>query len=177
MRIFRIISLVVLLGMAGSAMAQGWMGEPPPDGPPFGDGPRAEKVRERIRTVKIWKLTESLDLTSEQSEKFFPIYNTYQDDRMAIEKERFQTLRELKTLLDQENPPDKEITAMLDKLDSFDGKSQANQQQFRKGLKDILTTNQIGRLYVFEMEFMKQLRDIVKDARMEMREGRYQRAK
>jgi Spy/CpxP family protein refolding chaperone len=177
MKSFRIIALAILLGLAGSTMAQGWMDEQPPNGPPFGDGPRAEKIRERIKTVKIWKLTESLDLTTGQSEKFFPVYNKYQNDRMAIEKERFGTLRELEALLDQENPPDKEITAMLDKLDSFDGKLQANQQQFRKELKDVLTTNQIGRLYVFEVRFIKQLRDIVKDARMEMREGRYQRAK
>jgi Spy/CpxP family protein refolding chaperone len=178
MKSLRMLALIILLGFAGSAMAQGWMDEPPPDGPPpFSDGPRAEKIRERIQTVKIWKLTETLELTPEQSQKFFPVYNAYQDARMALEKERFDTFHELSDLLDKEQPSDKEIIALLDKLDSFDGKIQANQAKFRNNVKDILTIQQLGRLYVFEVQFMQQIRGIVKDARMEMRDKHPQRGK
>jgi len=174
MKVLKIVALAMMIGFGSQAMAQGWMDEPPPGGPPFGEGPRAEKIRERIKTVKVWKLTEDLNLTPDQSEKFFPLYNKFESDREAIEKQRRQTFVELEQLTDQENPSEKEIDVLIDKLDSYEGRIQDLRVKFRNDLKDILTTQQIGRLYVFEVQFMRQMREIIRDARMEMRGKHFQ---
>lgn len=144
-----------------------------PGGPPFGEGPRHEKMRQRIETLKVWKLTETLDLSTEQSQQFFPLYNAFQDDRKAIEDERALVLRELNRLIEAENPDKQEIDKTLDKLDSFDDRIQARRTQFRRELKDILTIKQIGQLYVFEVQFRHQIRGMIDDARKGMRRGRF----
>ena len=163
MKAFKIAVLILALAVAAPIMAQGWMEGPPP-GSGRGQGPRREKIEQRIKTIKVWKLTEDLNLTPEQSEKFFPVYNKFQDDREAIESERFETFKKLEDLTNEEKPSDKEINALIDKLDSFDNRLQARREQFRNDLKDILTTKQIGRLYVFEVKFMQEMRSIVRDA-------------
>lgn len=163
MRAFKIIISIFLLTITVPTMAQGWMDNPPP-GPPDEQGPRREMIEQRIKTIKVWKLTEDLNLTTEQSEKFFPVYNKFQDDREAIEQARRGTFDKLDELTTQENPSDKEINALLDKLDSYDKRLQERREQFRNELKDVLTIQQIGRLYVFEVKFMQEMRSIIRDA-------------
>ena len=41
------------------------------------------KRMERIHAIKVAYLTDKLQLTSEQSEKFWPIYNRYEEERFA----------------------------------------------------------------------------------------------
>ena len=169
MKLFKILAITLIMGFSSSVMAQGWFNEPPPDdNAPFGKGPRHEKIRKRIETIKIWKLTEKLDLTSEQSEKFFPIYNRFEADRDSVLDEKFTAFGKLDSLLKLEDPPEKDIFAALDKLDSFEGKVQGLRKKFRNDLKGILTTKQLGELYVFEMHFMREIRQIIRDARREM---------
>lgn len=42
---------------------------------------------ERIRSMKVGFLTERLNLTTEEAELFWPVYNQYQDKKDAIRQE------------------------------------------------------------------------------------------
>jgi Spy/CpxP family protein refolding chaperone len=167
MNSLRIITLLSILGLTVSAVGQ------PEPGWPQGGGPNRRHIRERIKTVKIWKLTEELNLSSKQSEQFFPLYNQFQDDRQQIDSNRMETLQKLDELTSTENPSDSEINSLLQKLDDYDAQMNAKQIRFREKLKGIITTRQIGRLYVFEIKFQNQMREIVRDAMMEGREKRF----
>jgi Spy/CpxP family protein refolding chaperone len=158
--------IIAILAIAPMSWAQ--LMDQPPGGPPFG-GPMRGRVRERIKTVKIWKLTEELNLTDEQSQKFFPIYNRFFDTREDIENQKNQLIQNLGELTAKENPSDSEINQQLNKIDSLDQRIQELQKQFRNDLKGVLTTRQIGCLYVFEIRFLRQMQDIIRDARQEMR--------
>jgi len=134
-------------------------------------GPMRERTRERIKTVKVWKLTEELALTEAQSQRFFPIYNAFMDSREKIEEQRFGIIRKLDDLTAKENPPEAEITEQLNQLDDLDRRIGAERQKFRADLNDVLTVRQIGRLYVFEVTFMRQMQDIIRDIRKEMKDN------
>ena len=172
MKSFKILIVILALGMTTDISAQPW-GDFSPGGRQ-GDHPMREQMRKRIETIKIWKLTEELNLTPEQSEKFFPAYNQFNDNRKAIEEERRTVFDQLNLLTDEDKPDDNKIIELLDKSDNFDQKLNSLKIKFRQDLKGVLTTQQIGRLYVFEVEFMRHIRDIMKDTRKEMREKRFQ---
>jgi len=163
----KIATLVTILGLTANAVAQ------PGPGWPEGSGQNRRQIRERIKTVKIWKLTEELNLTSKQSEQFFPLYNQFQEEKQQIESARMGTLQRLDELTAAENPPENEISGLLQKLDDYDAQMNAGQIEFREQLKDIISMRQIGRLYVFEIKFQNEIRDILKDAMMERRERRF----
>ncbi|MCP4582351.1 MAG: periplasmic heavy metal sensor [candidate division Zixibacteria bacterium] len=174
MKTIKIIAFVLTLGFVAPLSAQPFNDFPPPGGGPHGgprgDGQMREKMKERIETIKIWRLTESLDLSSEQSEKFFPLYKKFHDDREPIDKERREVFGQLDKLTKEENPDENKINGLLDQLDNFDQRMQDRKIKFRQDLKGILTTQQIGRLYVFEVEFMRHIQEIMRDVRRESRE-------
>ena len=172
MKAIKIITLILSLGLISEVFGQ------PLFDPPFGgpeDGPRRERIRERINTVRIWKLTEDLNLSEKQSEKFFPIYNTFRIEREKIEDRRREIFIELDNLTLMEDPSDEKVNVLLDQLDDIDKEISARRTEFRKKLADILTTRQIGRLYVFEVHFRRQIQDIIKDARSGMKNRMQQR--
>jgi len=172
MRAIRIITLVLFLGLASAAFCQPLFD--PPFGGPAG-GPRRERIRERIKTIKIWKLTEDLNLSEKQSEQFFPVYNKFQIEREEIENRRQEIFMELNNLTLKENPSEEEINSLLDRLDDIDREMNTKRVEFRKKLANILTTRQIGRLYVFEVLFRRQIQEIIRDARMGMKNKMQQR--
>jgi len=149
----------MLLSVGLSAWAQG------PPGPP--EGRMRERVRERIKTIKVWKLTEELKLSQAQSEKFFPVYNRFFDRREEIEQEKRKVMDQLEDLTAGDAPADAAIVKCLDKLDDLDQEIQGLRVKFRGELKNILTERQIGRLYLFEVRFMQEMREIMRDIRRE----------
>ncbi len=169
MKSIKIITIAIMLGLFSLASAQEFFDEPPPM------GPKREQIENRIKTVKIWKLTEELNLTSEQSQAFFPIYNEFDENRRNMEGERMKLMKELKSITEQEKTDDKEITKLLDKLDEFDSRIKDKRARFRKELEGVLSVKQIGILYVFEMQFMHQMREIIRDARREKHNGGFHR--
>ena len=174
MKTIKIIAFVLALGLIAPLGAQPF-GDFPPGGGPHGPrGEMREKMRERIKTIKIWRLTESLNLDTEQSEKFFPVYNKFHDDREAIEEERRQVFQRLDELTKQDNPSEGDVNKLLDQLDGFDQRINSLRIKFRQDLAGILTTQQIGRLYVFEVEFMRHIQDIMRDVRREVRGKRFE---
>lgn len=168
----KIAPLVLMLFLTGAtANSQGPPGGPP--GPP--EGPMREKVRERIKTIKVWKLTEDLNLSQSQSEKFFPIYNRFFDKWEEIEQQKREIIRRLDELTLKEKTDDSEIGRQLDRLDSLDQEVRVLKVKLRGDLKDVLSERQIGRLYVFELRFLQQMQEIMRDVRRESRGPRFGR--
>ena len=65
-------------------------GTPPP--PPPAKDNKAERQNERkenIEAMKIGFLTKKLDLTPEEAQKFWPVYNQYSDKMKELRKRRY----------------------------------------------------------------------------------------
>lgn len=56
-------------------------------------GPDSPAMREKAERLKIAFLTERLDLSVEEGQKFWPIYNEFQTDRKEVEK-RIRTVKQ-----------------------------------------------------------------------------------
>ena len=146
--------------------------QPPPDGPLEG-GPMREKVRERINTMKIWKLTEEVGLTAEQSEKFFPIYNKHQKAMDEIMSRRGELVDKLDTLTNSDKATDQEILKAMDDLRSIPQQMNDEIDRFYKEVAGVLPLRQQAKLAVFEDRFLQRLQEFARDVRRENRGGRF----
>jgi Spy/CpxP family protein refolding chaperone len=157
----------------------GALSQPPPPPPDDFGGPRRGKnfkrIRDRIKTVKIWKLTEELNLTQKQSEQFFPVYNIHQSEKEQIEINRRELFDKLEELTEQENPDEKSVYEFLDQLDYLEQQMISKRIEFRKKLENILSSKQIGRFVIFEVNFQKHIREIIEDTRNDMQDMRKQK--
>jgi hypothetical protein len=77
-------ALLLILLLAGSITLTQAQGRPPAN-----EG-RMESLK-RVEALKIGFLTRQLELTPEEAEKFWPVYNKYTEDLRKAQKENFQS--------------------------------------------------------------------------------------
>jgi Spy/CpxP family protein refolding chaperone len=143
-------------------------------GPGPGPGPMREKIRQRIKTIKIWQLTDTVGLTPEQSEKFFPIYNEHQDALQDLEKEQQEAFRRLNALTDDPDASDKDIKEAMKQIDEFARRSMQIRQDYMEEISKVLSIRQQAKLLVFEEMFKKRLRETIESIRGDFRGRRMQ---
>lgn len=164
MRLLRILIILLMVSPAfaqpGSGMGHGREG-----------GPMREKIREKIQMIKIWRLTEAVGLTTEQSEKFFPVYNQHQKGMEDFERGKREILDRIKSLTDDSNSSDEEIGAAVKEFKEHHRKLAELRELFLNDVSKILSVRQRGELVVFEEEFRKNMRRMIEDIRREFRGG------
>lgn len=114
--------------------------------------------QDRIQSIKVAYITEEINLTSKQSQQFWPLYNEYHSSLQALN----QSLRSSTKLRDM---TDEQISIFIEsKLDVEDAKIDL-QRKYLKLYKQVLSIRQIARLYRAEIKFKKELLKRAKERR------------
>jgi hypothetical protein len=111
--------------------------------------------RQRLDAYKIAFFTKRLNLTSQEAEKFWPVYNEYQDNKNKIQLER----QELNKYFNQNelNMSEQEMIEAGDKIVGMEVREAALAQDFHKKIKTILSPVKVLRLYQAENQYRLQL--------------------
>src|SRR5436190_20382368 len=72
-----------------------------------------QEKKEHIEALKVSYITQKLNLTKEEAQKFWPVYNEYQDTKDALHKEQREEFKSYKDRFDQLS--EKELTEFVDK--------------------------------------------------------------
>lgn len=116
---------------------------------------------EIIKEEKIKFFNEKLNLTEEESEKFWPIYNDFQNRRERIFNERKSNVDFLSDNAD--NMSNEEINEYADLiLDSFKKESDLMNEYFEK-FKVVLPINKAVKIFNAEHEFKAYLMHHIRD--------------
>ena len=164
MKALRIIIAAVIM-MPLLAAAQG----PPPD---MMEGPMRSKIRERVQTVKIWRLTEEVGLTTAQSEKFFPMYNRHQKNIDDLEIKRGDIVKKLEDLTLDRSASDSDIEKIYKEYTANARDIVAERERFLKDVSTVLDLRQKAKWIVFEDHFRQRMQELIQDIRREFRGGR-----
>lgn len=111
--------------------------------------------RQRLDAYKIAFFTKRLNLTSQEAEKFWPVYNEYQDNKNKIQLERQEINRNFN--LNELNMSDRELTEAGDRFVSLEVRQASLAQEFHNKIKTILSPVKILRLYQAENQYRQQL--------------------
>ncbi|MEO0184222.1 MAG: Spy/CpxP family protein refolding chaperone [candidate division WOR-3 bacterium] len=120
--------------------------------------------REIIEKVRIYKLTEALDLTDEQVTKFFPRLKEMRKTEQEFHKQRLEILKELKDLI-KANAKEQEVVKILDKFQELQKKRMVAQMEEMKDLKSLLTPLQQAKFLIFQEDFEREIRDLIREVR------------
>ena len=165
----KIVRFLIIILMASPVFAQPGPGMGMGHGPE--DGPMRPRIREKVKMVKIWRLTDAVGLNSEQSEKFFPVYNKHQEKMENFEKEKREILDRIRGLTDDPDSGDDKISAAVKELKEHHHKLADLQDTFLNDISGILTVRQRGKLVVFEEEFRRDMQKIIGEIRREFGGG------
>ncbi len=122
--------------------------------------------RERMKAYKVAYLTEKLNLTSKEAEKFWPIYNNHEE---TVHKLKRQERKQLKTLREADNSPDGLSDQQAGDFLSSHIENQEKKSRFRKklitDLKQIISNKKIIALIKAEADFNKRILQKMRERR------------
>lgn len=111
---------------------------------------------ERIKAMKTAFITQELDLTAAEAEKFWPLYNKYENEIRTLKKqERAEIKKTLKEDLD--NLSDAQAKEILIKIKNFNNRQLELQNQKDEELLKHLSPTKVLRLKKAEHDFQMQL--------------------
>lgn len=149
--------VIIFLSFAGITYSQG--------PPPKVKGERQQEKNDNIESMKIAYLTTKLDLTPEEAQKFWPVYNQYTEKLQELRKKRRQDEREAKRNL--EEMTDKEVEQAIDNDLAFRQKELDLQNEYNVKFKAVLPIRKVSRLYHAEEQFKRVLIDKLKNDRLQ----------
>lgn len=111
--------------------------------------------REKLDAYRIAFFTKRLNLTPQEAEKFWPVYNEFQNKRNSIQIERMQLNRNVNQ--NELNMSEKDMTEAGDKLISLQMQEANLAMDYHKKFKEILSPVKVLRLYQAENQYRLQL--------------------
>ncbi|HMJ68114.1 MAG TPA: hypothetical protein VK508_04430 [Cyclobacteriaceae bacterium] len=146
-KVFTTTFLLLLFGF--SVMAQQEEPEPPQIDP---------KAQEKINNLRIAYLTDKLSLTTDQAEKFWPIYREFAQERRRITTE----LRVAQGGIDKNNSDPKKQQALMDLSLNVKQRLLDLEKDYSGRMLKVITAQQILNLRRAEGEF----RDLLQQRRL-----------
>ena len=131
----------------------------PPSGP-------VEKRMERLETVKVWKLLETLDLSQEEADRFLPVYRDLQDKKQEMFIRRQELLRALNDAVSNTGN-DADIKRVLEEMRVLALDAEQAREDFFSRAGQMLTVRQLGQLVLFEERFERQMRQMMQELKQD----------
>lgn len=107
--------------------------------------------KEKIEALKVSFITQKLELTREEAQRFWPVYNEYQDAKDALRKERKDLFKNYNERFDDLS--EKELTDLVDKQIIYRQRDLDLMKKYHAEFKSILPVKKIALLYRAEDEF------------------------
>lgn len=110
-------------------------------------------ARQKIESARIALITERLGLTPEQAEKFWPLYNEYNQQRRAL----VQELQDTRKGMDMNNLSEDQSRQLMDMGLKIKERQLGLEKKYSKQLTDVISNQQMLSLRKAEEDFRKML--------------------
>lgn len=141
---YKIISFLTLIMLYSSLVfSQGHRGEKSPE------------MRAKIEAQKISFITQQLDLSPEEAQQFWPLYNEMKNKKEAFQKEFRQLFKSLKQ--GSENLLEDELIKISDRMADLKVDKAKMEREYHYKFKKVLSAKQILDLHLAEKQFQGML--------------------
>ncbi|MFV5697917.1 sensor of ECF-type sigma factor [Flavobacterium sp. ZT3R17] len=123
----------------------------------YAQGERMKEKKEQIKALKVAFLTTELDLTTSEAEKFWPLYNTFDDKQFELRHQKMKTLMKRMDDGGLDKMTEKEASAFLAQMESNDEELFFLRKKFTANLKGVIPATKIIKLRKSEEDFNRKL--------------------
>lgn len=109
--------------------------------------------RERIKALKVAYLTEQLDLSKNEAQQFWPIYNAFEAQEQQLRKEKYLLRKDT----DIASLTEQEAKEMIEDMIASENKKHVLREKFVKDLQSILPSKKVIKLKLAEDQFNKKM--------------------
>ena len=118
-------------------------------------GNRGKAMNEQIQVERIAYFTEKMDLTTEEAQLFWPVYNEMDNKRTALFDERASIIRRF--MKEPDKISDKQLDELLNRLTTIQKQESQLPAEYDARFRKILPARKVMNLYVAEMGFRNYL--------------------
>ncbi len=126
-------------------------------------GQSMDRTPKNMDAVRIWKLTEVLELTEDQTVSFLPIVQIHERKLRETQRELNAIGKNAQSLLESEDLSQKEVDKILKEYMKKNAELMSIKEDFIKSLPKYLSPKQQVLYVGFEARFRQDLRDFMKD--------------
>ena len=120
---------------------------------------------EKLNSYRIGFFTKKLNLTPDEAEKFWPVYNEYQKQKNLVQVEKVNLIRNFNQ--NENTLNDNQMTEIGDKLIAAIVQESSLAVTFHKKLKEVLPPAKVIRFYQAENQYKIQLLNELQNARQQ----------
>lgn len=112
---------------------------------------------EQVKSLKVAFITSELGLTPEESTKFWPLYNAFEDKQRDLRKQRVTKFLDRRDDSQINKMTDKEASALLAQMEENEDEMYQSRKRFITSLKSVLPAIKIIKLKKAEEDFNRKL--------------------
>ncbi len=116
-----------------------------------------KEKKEKIKVLKVAFLTTELDLTAKEAEKFWPVYNSFDDKQFELRHTKMKAYKNQMSELTLDKMSEKEASLLLTQMQNTDEELFLLRKGFIENLKKVLPAIKIVKLRVSEEDFNRKL--------------------
>jgi len=124
---------------------------------------------ERMEMMMTWKLTEELELTPEQADKFFPRMKVHREEMEKIDNQIREITMDIRDdVRDEKEISDNDFNEMFEKITELEKQKIDEKTRFISELNGILDNTQRVKLTMFKNKFAKEMQEQIRIKRKSM---------
>jgi hypothetical protein len=120
----------------------------------------SDEKRKKIEIQKIAFITKSLDLSSEEAQVFWPVYNNFSDEMKSIKEKIRDNMSSMRK--DRSSLTEKQVGEIMEQKFKMEQMVLDIKVKFNKEFQKVISNKQIAALYHAEKEFKKELLNRIK---------------
>ncbi|CAM3859291.1 MULTISPECIES: sensor of ECF-type sigma factor [Flavobacterium] len=121
----------------------------------FSQGFREKK--EKIKAIKIAYITEQLNLTTDEAQKFWPVYNTFDDKQFEIRHNKMKKIINKFENDGIDSVSEKEAKELINQMEDYEDEMHNLKKKYIKDLLKVLPAKKVIKLKKVEDEFNRKL--------------------
>lgn len=120
-------------------------------------GQEKSDKKEQLKALKVAFITEQLSLSTEEAQRFWPIYNAYDNKQFEIRRQKMRTLQRRMNDGQINSMTDKEAASFLSQLEETEEELYQLRKQLNVNLRKIISPLKIIKLKKAEEDFNRKL--------------------
>jgi len=132
-------------------------------------GSRADvhrNIRDNIFTLRALRMTQTLELTQEQTAVIFPVLSKLEKEKAGLQQELGKEIRELRSMIRDDKTKAEDYEKRLNRIKEIRNEIRLKEEAFEKFLESQLTPVQKAKYVIFNLDFNRRLMERMNRARI-----------
>ncbi|WP_291135442.1 sensor of ECF-type sigma factor [Flavobacterium sp. UBA7663] len=116
-----------------------------------------KEKREKVKALKVAYITEQLELTTDEAQKFWPIYNAFDENQAELRHEKMRSILDRFKPGNVEKLSEKDASNSLAQMEKIEEDLFNLKKKFIKDLQGVISAKKIIKLKKAEEDFNREL--------------------